>query len=77
MIKFQIDRTELISLKSRASLEDLSCSKVALNYKEEGFQINFSKAYDAILGNPEGNTFTVSKLSRHVVSRFTSSRLRP
>jgi hypothetical protein len=59
MIKFSIDRTELIALKTRASLEDLTCSKVALHYKEEGFQICFSKAFDAVLGNPEGNTFTV------------------
>jgi len=59
MIKFSIDRTELIALKTRASLEDLTCSKVALHYKEEGFQISFSKAFDAVLGNPEGNTFTV------------------
>ncbi len=59
MIKFSIDRTELIALKTRASLEDLTCSKVALHYKEEGFQISFSKAFDVVLGNPEGNTFTV------------------
>jgi hypothetical protein len=67
MIKFQIDRTELIALKTRASLEDLSCSKVALHYKHEGFQINFSKAFDAVLGNPEGNTFTVRNSIRMIL----------
>ena len=62
MIKFSIERTELISLKTKASLEDLSCSKVAILYMQEGYQISYSKSYDSVLGNPEGSTFTVREL---------------
>lgn len=54
MIKFVIERTELISLKKKIQLEDLSCSTVAQDYQQSGFLVSFSKAYETVIGNPEG-----------------------
>lgn len=54
MIKFAIERTELITLKKKSQLEDLSCSTVAKDYQQSGFLISFSKAYETVIANPEG-----------------------
>ena len=36
-VKFRIEKTELINVKRRGQLEDLSCSHTAQKYLLEGF----------------------------------------
>lgn len=57
-VRFKIEKTEMITVKRRVELEDLSCSKVAQQYLLDGFQIIFSDF--ELSQNIEGTSFSVS-----------------
>lgn len=58
LIQFAIEKTELISVKKRPSLEDFSCSSQALEFRDAGKQVHLCPDFEK--EKVEGNTFTVS-----------------
>lgn len=57
-VHFKIEKTELVTVKRRSDLEDLSCSEIAQNYRLYGFHVVFSE-YE-LPPSIEGSSFTVS-----------------